>query len=577
MAVDRTAVARVLDQIASHLELRDENVFRIRAFRMGARTLAGLPGEPERWVADGLLEQVRGIGPAIRNVVIELVTAGRSSLLDELREHTPPGLIEMLNISGLGVARVRQIYEQLGVDSLPALETAARDGRLAGLVGFGPKTAENVLRGVARLRQATTYQLAHHAREEAELLRNALARVAGVCDAHVAGDVRRAVELVSGIVIVLVADLPPSDVLRAIAQLPGVDEFGGEDERRATLRLAGGERANVIVTPPANLGAVLIHATGSEGHVAGLRAWAVARGHRLDGAVLWRGHEFVPAPDEEAVYRALGLAWIPPELREGWGEIERATAGLPRLIEPSDLRGLLHCHTSYSDGRLSVWDLAISARDAGYEYVGVTDHSGTAAYVGGLGEPEIQSQWREIDDANARVEGIRVLKGIEADILPDGRLGYSDEILAGFDLVIASVHNRFGLDREQMTERILTAMENPYLTILGHLTGRLLLSREPFPLDLDRVFERAASRGVAIEINADPHRLDLDWRSVRRAREAGVAISIGADAHSAAGLENVAYGVRVARKGWLEARDVLNTLPAEEFLAFAARRRHARA
>jgi DNA polymerase (family 10) len=571
--VDRSTVGRVLDQIASHLELRQDNPFRVRAFRTAARTVRGLPGEPADWVSQGTLEETRGIGPAIQAVVRDLVEGGRSSLLDELREHTPAGLVEMLDISGLGVTKVRTIHEKLGVDSLPGLEAAARDGRLASLPGFGARTAENVLRGIARVRQAVTFRLSHHAREEAELIRDALARVPGVARAIVAGEVRRALELVREIVIVLVVDRAPNEVLAALAQVPGVDEFGGHDERRATLRFAGGERAKVVVTPPANLGAVLIHATGSESHVAALQAWARERGYSLDGAALWRGSEFVPAGDEESVYGALGLAWVPPELREDAGEVARAASGLPRLIERGDVKGLIHCHSDYSDGNLSVRDLALACRDAGYHYVGITDHGGAAAYVGGLSDDELRRQWQEIDAANAEPAGIRMLKGIEADILPDGRLGYSDATLAGLDFVIASVHNRFLMSRDEMTARVLAVMDNPHVTILGHLTGRLLLAREPFPLDLDRVFARAAERGVAIEINADPQRLDLDWREARRARSAGVAISIGADAHSAAGLDNTDFGVRMARKAWLEAGDVLNTRTAEEFLAFAARRR----
>jgi len=571
VTVDRTAVARVLDQIASHLELQGGNPFKIRAFRMGARTIGSLAGEPAEWLAEGTLAETHGIGPGIQGVVRELIAAGRSTVLDELREQVPPGLVEMLRISGLGVAKVRQIHERLHLESIPELEAAARDGRLASLPGFGAKTAENVLRGIARLRQTTTFRLLHHAIEEAELLKATLARVAGVQAVEVAGEVRRRLELVKDLAFVLVAE-SPSEVLRVIAELPGVDEFGGQDERRATIRFAGGESAQVTVTPPANLGAVLIQSTGSDAHLAQLMARAASRGFTLSGAALWRGSEFVPTPDEATVYQALGMAWIPPELREGTGEIEAGAAGLPPLVSRADLRGLIHCHTSYSDGSFSVADLARLGGQAGYDYVGITDHSGTAAYVGGLSEADIRAQWAEIDAANEAGDGARVLKGIEADILADGRMGYGDELLRGFDFVIASVHNRFEMNREAMTTRILTAMDHPAVTILGHLTGRLLLSREPYPLDLDRVFAKATARGVAIEINADPQRLDLDWRLVRDARRAGVTISIGADAHSVAGLDNVDYGVAMARKGWVGPGDVLNARSAEGFLEFAGRR-----
>lgn len=570
MSVDRQAVARVMDQIASHLELQNENPFKIRAFRMGARTISGLAGEPGQWLTEGTLEDVPGIGAGIQAVIRDLVQSGRSTMLDELREHVPPGLVEMLRISGLGVAKVRTIHERLHLESIPELEAAARDGRLAALPGFGAKTAENVLRGITRLRQATTFRLMHHAAEEAARLESILGQVPGVTAAIAAGEVRRGLELVSEIVIVLAANEPPEHVLRAIAELPGVDEFGGQDERRATIRFAGGESAQVIVTPEANLGTVLLQATGSAEHLRQLVALAGAKGYTLRGAALWRGSEFVATPDEAAVYRAFGRPLIPPELREGLGEVE---GELPVLIERHHLHGLIHCHTSYSDGSSSVRDLGRVCGEAGYGYVGITDHSGTAAYIGGLSEADLRRQWEEIDRANEEKAGARILKGIEADILADGRLGYSDALLEGFDFVIASVHNRFEMNRDQMTERILTVMDHPAVTILGHLTGRLLLSREPYQLDHARVFAKAAAAGVAIEINADPQRLDLDWRLVREAKLAGVTISIGADAHSMAGLDNVRFGITMARKGWLTAADVLNARPVADFLEFAAARR----
>ena len=329
-----------------------------------------------------------------------------------------------------------------------------------------------------------------------------------------------------------------------------------------------------MVTTPVNAGAVLVQATGSESHVEHLAAHATARGFGLQGAALWRGSAFVPTPDETRLYEALGLSLIPPELREGRGEIEAALAGtLPRLIERRDLRGFLHSHTVYSDGSNTVEELALACRDAGYAYVGITDHSQTASYAGGLEPDDLLRQCDEIDAVNQRVEGIRVLKGVEADILQDGRIDYEDHLLARLDFVIASVHSRFNMGEREMTARILAAMDNPYLTIIGHPTGRLLLSREPYAVDLDAIIEKAAATGVALEINADPHRLDLDWRVVRSARDRGAMISIGADAHNIAGISNVEYGVGMARKGWLEPADVLNTRSAEEFLEFARRRR----
>jgi DNA polymerase (family 10) len=572
--MDRKAVASVLEQIAAFLELKGENPFRIRAFRTAARAVGSFSGDLREGLEDGSLAATKGIGPATLQIVSEIVATGRASMLEELREQIPPGLVEMLAISGLGIAKIRQIHDVLDIDSVPELEAAALDGRLARLPRFGPKTSENILKGIAFLRQASAFRLSHHAADEAEGLRAALERLPGVLQAVVAGDVRRRAEVVRDLVIVIVAEVPPDELFRRLGQLPGVHEFAGQDDRRMTLRFAGGASAQLIVTPPVNAGAVLVQATGSEAHLDELAAHAAGRGLTLTGAALWRGSTFVPTPDEPAFYAALGLEFIPPELREGGGEAAAAAAhALPRLLERGDLRGFLHCHTRYSDGSSTVEELALACRSAGYEYVGITDHSQAAAYAGGLKPDDLRRQWDEIDELNARLDGIRVLKSVEADILQDGRVDFDESILAGLDFVIASVHSRFNMGEREMTARMLAAMDNPYLTIIGHPTGRLLLSRDPYGLDLDAVIEKAASTGVALEINADPHRLDLDWRVLRRARDRGVPISIGADAHSAAGIANVEYGVAVARKGWLGPDDVLNTLPVDAFLARAAGRR----
>ncbi len=571
---DKKAVARVLEQIASFMELKGENAFRVRAFRTAARAVAGLPEELVEALGNGTLAQAKGVGPATLQIVTELVRTGRCSVLEDLREQVPPGLVEMLAIAGLGVTKIRQIHEALAIDNLTELEAAALDGRLAALPRFGHKTAENILKGIAYLRQASEFKLSHHAAEEAGTLVAALERLPGVVQAVVAGEVRRRAEVVRELVVVLVAEVPPADLFRRLSQLPGIHEFAGQDERRVTLSFAGGSSAQVVVTTPVNAGAVLVQATGSDAHLEALAARAAARGHALHGAALWRGSEFVPTADEAALYAALGLPPIPPELREGRGEIEAADQdALPALIAQSDLRGLLHCHTTYSDGSCSVEQLARAAQDAGYDYVGITDHSRSAAYAGGLRAEDLARQGDEIDAANEALAPFRILKGVEADILADGTLDYDAATLARLDFVIGSIHARFNMSRKQMTERMLAALDQPHLTIVGHPTGRLLLSRDPYPIDLDAVLARAAERGVALEINADPHRLDLDWRAVRTARATGVAISIGADAHSIAGLDHVAYGVAMARKAWLGPADVLNARSADDFLAFARRRR----
>jgi len=378
--MDKKAVAQVLEQIAAFFELKSENPFRIRAFRTAARAVGGFPGDLRDGIDDGSLASTKGVGPATLQIVAEIVTTGRASLLEELREQIPPGLVEMLAIQGLGVAKIRQIHEVLDIDSLPELEAAALDGRLARLPRFGPKTSENILKGIAFLRQASAFRLSHHAADEAEGLRVALERMPGVLRAVVAGDVRRRAEVVRDLVLVIVADVPPGELFKRLSLLPGVHEFAGQDDRRLTLRFAGGASAQIVVTTPVNTGAVLVQATGSEAHLRALAAHAASRELALSGAALWRGSAFVPTPDEAAFYATLGLDCIPPELREGAGELEAAEGHtLPRLLERGDLRGLLHCHTRYSDGSNSVEEIALACQAAGYDYVGITDHSQAAA------------------------------------------------------------------------------------------------------------------------------------------------------------------------------------------------------
>src|SRR5881296_3587859 len=351
--------------------------------------------------------------------------------------------------------------------------------------------------------------------------------------------------------------------IAALRQTTGLRLFHHAQDEIEAVRRASGTVVDVLLTTPERFGLDWIRATGSPAHVAALETRARAMGVSVSAAFV----------DEPAVYRALDLAWVPPELREGSGELDAAAnGGLPRLVEQGDLRGLLHCHSSYSDGTVTIADWAAACRAAGYEWVGITDHSKSSPYAGGLATEDVAQQHHEIDQANARISGVRVLKGVEADILADGTLDYGPDVLDRFDFVIGSIHSRFGMPEAEMTRRVLAAMDDPHLAILGHPTGRMLLQREPYAIDLDQVLAKAAARGIAVEVNADPHRLDLDWRMVRRARELGVTFSIGADAHSTGGMSNVAVGLGIARKGWLEPDQVLNTRDAEAFLAFARAR-----
>src|SRR5574341_1896919 len=557
--MDKPAVRQVLEQIASFLELKGESPSQVRAFQNAARAIAAFPGD---------LNEALPLGVPL-DVVQELLATGRSSALDELRELVPPGLVEMLRIPGLGVAKIRQIHESLGIESLTELDEAAADGRLARLPRFGSKTAENVRKGIALLRQSSEFRLYHHALDEAKAVQRALLGLAGVGAVEIAGSVRRRREVIRDLdfVVVQAAAGARDALVKRLGEAPGVIEFAGK-EGAVTLRFASGTVVDVFLATPDTFGLAWLRATGSEAHLAQLETRARQRSVDLGAAARF--------PDEASVYRALGLAWIPPELREGCGEIAAAEAGaLPQLVERRDLKGFLHCHTNYSDGTTTIADWAAACAAAGYEWVGVTDHSQAAPYAGGLAAADVPRQHAEIESVNRTTGGVRVLKGVEADILADGTLDYGPTVLDRFEFVIGSVHSRFGMSEAEMTQRVLRAMDDPHLTILGHPTGRLLLSRDPYAIDLDRIFAKAAERGIAVEVNADPHRLDLDWRAVRRAREVGVPISIGADAHSVSGMGNVEIGLGVARKGWLEAAGVLNARDAEGFLAHARRHRDA--
>ena len=538
--MDKPAVRAVLEQIAASLALKGDNAFRIRAFENAASAIATYPGDLAEGLRSGALAELDGVGKATLEIVRELLSRGRSTVLDELRNEVPPGLVEMLKIPGLGVQKVRQIHEQLHITTLAELEVAARDGRLAEMPRFGTKTSANVLKGIAFLKRSTEFRLFHHARAEAVGVQQALAALPGVRRVEIAGGLRRRREI--------------------IRDLDFVVEYVGDESRDELVgRLGDASRVDVVLATPGDFGLTWVRATGAAAH------WDELLARKLDASARFA--------DEESVYKSIGLAWIPPELREGEGECEAAAQGkLPRLIESRDVKGFAHCHSNYSDGTVTIAEWAEAAKGAGYEWIGLSDHSQSAPFAMGLRPDAIGRQHAEIDRVNADVPGIRVLKGVESDILADGRLDYDPATLDRFDFVIGSIHSRFGLDQAEMTQRVLTAMDDPHLAILGHPTGRLLLSRESYPLDFEAVFRKAAERGIAIEVNADPHRLDLDWRLVRRARALGVRFSIGPDAHSMAGMANMEIGLGIARKGWLEATDVWNTLSADEFLAAARRR-----
>ena len=555
------------------LELAGANQFKVRAYENGARAVMEFPGDLDEAVATGALRKVPGIGDTIFGHAAELVRTGRIAYYDELRASYPPGLTDCLRIPRLGARKLRTLHQELGVDSLEALEAACLDGRVAALKGFGPKSRDHILRGIAMVRAAAGLFLFPAALARAERLGEALRATGLASEVVVAGGVRRRSEVVDALALVAVSERPV-DLALAFCTLPEVVEVAESAPPAPSVRFLDGLPAALAIVPPAAFPGALLHATGSAAHLDALRARAVSRGLRLEPLGLLRGDEPVPAASEDAIYAALGLPPIPPELREGTGEVEAAESGeLPRLVRREDLRGLIHVHTDASDGRETLETMVRATRDAGYSWVAITDHSRTAGYAGGLTEDRVRAQREEIRALRRRVDGFRIFHGTEADILADGAIDFGDEFLGELDVVVASVHSRFGLGRAEQTERLIRAVRNPRVAVLGHPTGRLLLARDGLDADMEAVIDAAAESGCAIEVNGSPRRLDLDWRLVRRAVARGVRIAIDPDAHSVRELGYAAYGVGIAAKGWTGAGQVLNALDADGLSAWLAARR----
>lgn len=565
--MDRFAIALVLEEIGSLLELAGENRFKARAFTAAARALEQTEADVRALAREGRLQEIAGIGPATARVIADLVETGQSRYYAELRQRTPSGLRELLNVPGLGAQKIQQLHAALGIENARDLEEAVRSGQVAGVRGFGAKTQERIGRGLSFARESSGRRRLAQVLGSAARVHGHIAALEEVLAAEVAGEVRRRLEVVSALEIVTAAEPALCDVvLEAFRALPGTRRADLEREAEACVQLADGLLLRLWCVPRDSFATRLLFATGSATHLELLGERAAACGLRLDADGLYRGRERVPTPLESDIYDALELQYVPPELREDGTEVGMAADhALDTLVTLADLQGCFHCHTTASDGTASVAEMAEAALARGWRYLGIADHSPAAYYAGGLSREAIARQHEEIDDWNRRRGAeLWLFKGIEADILPDGTVDLAESgLLGGFDYVVASVHSQFRMSREQMTARVLRALDDPHVTMLGHATGRLLLHRDGYALDLDAVIERAAMRGVLIEINADPHRLDLDWRHWPKARAGGVRTAINPDAHSARGLDAVEYGVYMARKGGLAADDVLNAWPLE--------------
>ena len=572
-------VAKLLENIAGLLALKGENPFRVRAYSQAARSVASLTEDIADLWRQGRLCSVPGIGESIAAKIDEYLRTGRLSYYEQLKQEVAPQAAELLEVPGMGPARARLVYERLGVKTVRELEEAARQHRLSQLPGIRERTEEKILREIARLRQRTRRLLLGVALPAAEEVVGLLRDHSAVRSIDVAGSLRRLKETI-GDIDILVASDHPSEVMDAFTTLPVVKEVLLVGPTKSSILTTSDLQIDLRVVHPDEYGSALQYFTGSKEHNIALRDVAIAKGYKLSeyGLFETRSGRRVAGATEEEVYHALGLDWIPPELRENRGEIAAAREGrLPRLVQLQDVKGDLQTHSDWSDGVNSLETMVRAARDRGYEYVAITDHSQGLGVAHGLSLDEIRQQRQLVEELNRRMAPFRILHGIELDIRADGTLDYPDEVLAGFDLVGASVHSAFDQPLERMTRRIVGALRNLFVCILNHPTGRLLGKRPPYAVDLDQVVKVAAEEGVVLEIDGQPDRLDLDDVWSRRAAEAGVVLACDTDSHAAGQLGFMRWAVAVARRAWLEPRHVLNAQPVESVLALRDRRRRRKA
>ena len=568
-------VARLLESIADALDIKGETPFRVNAYREAARRIETLTEDVAVLAQEDRLQEIQGVGSTIATRIKEYLTLGRSPYYEELAKEVPPGLLDLLKVPGLGPRKAKLVYERLGIASLAELERAAREHRLADLPGMGRKTEENLLRELERLKQRTQRLLLGTALPAAERVVDALREHPAVARIAPAGSLRRMRDTI-GDIDILVASTAPDEVIAAFVSLPLVKEVIARGPTKSSVLTEGDVQMDLRVVDPHAWGAALQYFTGSKAHNVHLRELANRQGLKISEYGVFREDtgDRVAGAEEEEVYAALGLAWIPPELREDQGEIEAAREGsLPRLIAVEDLRGDLHAHTNWSDGAATLEEMARAARARGYQYLAVTDHSKSLGVARGLSEERLREQRRLIDRLNQELAPFRLLASVELEIRADGTLDYEDDVLRELDLVTASVHSGMNQPRERLTQRIVGALRNPYVDVVNHPAGRLIGRRDAYEVDLEEVLRVAAETGTALEINSQPERLDLTDQAARRARALGVLLTISTDAHSVANLDYVRYGVAVARRAWVEAEGALNTRSLDDLLAHVARRR----
>lgn len=577
--MNKSEIATVLTDIATLLELKGENPFKTRAYQSGARLIESLSEEEiDERVKAGTLDEVKGVGDALAQKISELRTTGRLEFYEKLKASIPSGLVELLQIPGVGPKKIRALNEKLGVDSIAKLQQVATEGQIATLEGFGEKSQEKILEGIRNREKYGRRHLWSDAWEVAEPLLAGLRKLPQVKRAEHAGSLRRRMETV-GDLDFLVATNDPKPVAEWFIKAPGVAEVTANGETKASVRLSSGIQADLRLVPPEQFVFALHHFTGSKDHNVQMRQRALAQGLSMsewglvpaegEGTAKQKAEDRGRKTDietEEQLFKKLGMVFVPPELREGLGEIEAAEKNqLPELVEDADIRGVFHNHTTASDGHNTLEEMTAAAQALDFEYLGIADHSKSSVQARGLDETRLAAQVETIKKLNASGKfKTYIFTGTECDILPDGRLDFADEVLATLDYVVASVHSVFKQSTEDMTKRIIRAIENPHTAMLGHMTGRLLLQREGYGVDVDKIVDAAVANQVVIELNASPWRLDMDWRHWRKAAERGLLCSINPDAHDIEGLTHFRTGVGAARKAWLTKKNILTTRPLAE-------------
>jgi DNA polymerase (family 10) len=564
-------IARLFGQMADVLEIKGDNPFRIRAYRRAAQNLETLSEDVETLARQVRLEEIPGVGADLAGKITEYLETGRIKEIDAARRGIPRGVIDLMNVPGIGPKTARLLYEREGITTVSRLETLARAGKLRGLQGIQARTEANILKGIALVRGGQGRMPLGHALPLGRELVRALERVAGVKEIRLAGSLRRMKETI-GDIDLLATSTAPAKVMEAFVGLPQVAEVLERGETKASIRHREGIQVDIRVVEPACFGAALAYFTGSKQHNIRIREMAVKKGLKISEYGVFRvstGRRVAGATEEE-VYRAVGLPWIPPELREDAGEVEAAQQGtLPELVKLEDIKGDLHCHTKASDGHQTIEELVAAAERRGYDYVAVSDHSPSARVAGGLTADELEAHVKKIRAAQAKHPRIAVLAGTECDIRPDGSLDYPDRVLARLDVVVVAVHAAFQQSRREMTQRICRALENPHVDVLAHPTGRLIGERAPYDVDLDRIFQTAKRLGKAVEINSYPTRLDLNDVHARRARDLGALIAVDTDAHMLDHLDAIELGVATARRAWLAKDQIVNTWPLARLVAWA--------